>query len=175
MNCSSVRSGGTWLLSIPTSAAITFLPIMRAASTSDLHQLDASHSFVADAPMISIGMEQAPDAEANQKREKRSGEPRRSWAPSRFVGLAVRRRDARRKCRQRLKPRGPSQSILLDGSLGAAIDSPACVQGRPRWTSECAQPTCARSHGPRLRLPRRPGGLGARLPGRPDTMPTGRR
>jgi hypothetical protein len=44
MNCSSVRSTGTWALSIPTSATITFLPMRRAASISDLHQLDASHS-----------------------------------------------------------------------------------------------------------------------------------
>ena len=45
MYCSSVRSSGTWLLSIPTSAAMTFLPMSRAASISDLHQLDASHSL----------------------------------------------------------------------------------------------------------------------------------
>src|SRR5271165_1013395 len=34
MNCSSVRSGGTWLFSIPIRAAITFLPIdLRLAPT----------------------------------------------------------------------------------------------------------------------------------------------
>jgi hypothetical protein len=72
--------------------------------------------------MISIRMEQAPDTEANQNRDKRSGEPRPSSAPSRFVALGVGRRDARRKCRRQLRPEGPSQSILLGGSPSAVID-----------------------------------------------------
>jgi hypothetical protein len=35
--CSSMRWGGTALFSTPTNAAITFLPMRRAASISDLH------------------------------------------------------------------------------------------------------------------------------------------
>jgi hypothetical protein len=88
--------------------------------------------------MISIGTEQAPDAEANQKRDKRSGERadrgRRAVSSRGASGEETLGENAGGN----LRPEGPSQSTLLGGSLSATIDSLAWVRGRPRWTSERA-------------------------------------
>jgi hypothetical protein len=62
-------------------------------------------------------MEQAPDTEANQKRDKRSGEPTPIVGAERF--RRARRREKRRSAKMpsAIETPGPSQSILLGGSL----------------------------------------------------------